>query len=194
MKRALTVLLILVVFGSVVSPAMAVETKSRVSSKNIIETRLGEMNIINSNTAEIVVHREKYEILVKPMNSRTENLYMVEILNSKGEVVWRGVSEINPIEYLKNGQYSVSGPEPAAIVQLTDDNSCSIVPEYGLVCGSGKLLVWRALHWSGYQKQVVLSVTYDNPGNFRFEAGMAIVDGIIGWGDASSDSFTVSVT
>ena len=53
--------------------------------------------------------------------------------------------------------------------------------------------MWQAVHLSGYKKQIVLSVKYENRGHFQFEAGTAVVDAIIGWGDASSDSFTVSV-
>lgn len=79
----------------------------------------------------------------------------------------------------------LDGPNPIGCIQLTDDNSCYIVPEYGVVCGKGTLLVWQAVHLSGYKKQVVLSVTYNKPGNFKFEAGTAVVDAIIGWGDAS---------
>ncbi|WP_290597142.1 MULTISPECIES: hypothetical protein [unclassified Archaeoglobus] len=87
----------------------------------------------------------------------------------------------------------LDGPEPTGEIQLTDENDCWIVPEYGLVCGKGTLLVWQAVHLSGYKKQVVLSVTYNNAGSYEFEAGTAVVDGIIGWGDSSSDSFTVRV-
>ena len=74
------------------------------------------------------------------------------------------------------------------------DDECWIVPEYGIVCGPGTLLLWQAVHLSGYKKQVVVSVTYNNPGQFKFEAGDAVVDVIIGWGDSSSDSFTVTVS
>lgn len=251
-KVGLVVLLLLVILSSAVSPAMAMEIKGKPTSENVIKTKLGKVVLISQNTAEIVIHGEKYKILVKTANSRTGNSYAVEILDSRGKVIWKGISETNPIEYLRNGQYSVSGlpippdaninihpdkytyragesgkvtidvnnggvtigytsyfilipegvtyngvldgPEPTGVVQLTDDNNCFIVPEYGIVCGKGKLLIWQALHWSGYKKQVVLSVTYNNPGSFKFEAGTAVVDGIIGWGDASSDSFTVSVT
>ncbi len=87
----------------------------------------------------------------------------------------------------------LDGPEPIGKINLTEDNSCYIVPEYGIVCGRGELLLWQAVHLSGYKKQIVLSVKYKNKGRFQFEAGTAVVDAIIGWGDASSDSFTVSV-
>jgi len=252
MRKAVLMVLVLLMLGSVMSPAMAMEIKGKPTSENVVKTKLGRVVLINQNAAEIVIHGEKYKILVKTVNSRTGNSYVVEILNSKGNVIWEGISETNPIEYLKNGQYSISdlpippdaniniypdkytyrvgengkvtidvdnggvtfgytsyfvlipegvtyngvvdGPEPVKVVQLTDDKNCFIVPEYGVVCGKGKLLIWQALHWSGYKKQVVLSVTYNNPGSFKFEAGTAVVDGIIGWGDASSDSFTVSVT
>ncbi len=250
-KKLLSVLMFLVMLGCAM-PAMAMEIKGKPTSENVIKTKPGRVVLISQNAAEIVIHGEKYKILVKTANSRTGNSYAVEILDSRGKVIWKGISETNPIEYLKNGQYSVSdlpippdaniniypdkytyrtgdsgkvtidvdnggaifgytsyfvlipegvtyngvldGPEPTGVVQLTDDNNCFIVPEYGIVCGKGKLLIWQALHWPGYKKQVVLSVTYNNPGSFKFEAGTAVVDGIIGWGDASSDGFTVSVT
>ncbi|MDI9645528.1 MAG: hypothetical protein QFX40_02385 [Archaeoglobales archaeon] len=88
----------------------------------------------------------------------------------------------------------LDGPQLIAKIHLTETNGCYPVPEYGVVCGKGELLFWQAVHLSGYKKQVVLDVTYTNSGKFKFEAGTAVVDAIIGWGDVSSDSFTVTVS
>ena len=199
--------------GSVVSPALALETKNSTVAENTANTpKLSKIVSLSKNRAEIIVYGEKYKILVDPVDFRTKEAYVVKVLNNKGEIIWSGVTNSNPIDDLirdkshqprdipippdaniniypdkysykagENGKVTIDvdnggvtigytsyfilipegveyngvldGPKPMGSIQLTDDNSCYIVPEYGVVCGKGTLLVWQeAVHLSGYKK------------------------------------------
>lgn len=87
----------------------------------------------------------------------------------------------------------LDGPEPYAVHYL-DEGESQTVPKLGSVEGPCTLLMWQAIHLSGYQKEIVVDVSYPNGGSFEFKSEDACQDAIEGITDRSEDSFTVSVS